>query len=103
MKKHETNIIEFTVIAPTNDLERIGEKIELTNFGEYCSDNSLRGYSLLHLLDHPAHYRVSRIMMRGKFYEIPPEREKNFAPSHHPETMKYLICPIQKKKWGIEG
>jgi hypothetical protein len=52
MKKDRyTAILEFEVIAPTNDMETIGEKLKLSAFGEYCPDASMRGYSLLHLLD----------------------------------------------------
>lgn len=80
MKKGNTTLItEFEVIAPTNDMEVVGEKLALSKFGEYCPDNSLRGYSLLSLLDHPDHYRVSKITMKGKSYIIPADRVKNYA------------------------
>jgi hypothetical protein len=92
MKKDRyTAILEFEVIAPTNEMETIGEKLKLSAFGEYCPDASMRGYSLLHLLDHPLHYRVSLIEMKGIKYEIPAEREKNYSPSYHPETIKYSL------------
>lgn len=78
-KKYYTGIIEFEVIKPTNDMETIGEKLKLSQFGEYCPDNSLRGYGLLHLLDNPLFYRVSKIIMQGRVYIIPADREKNYA------------------------
>lgn len=90
-QEHYTTITEFEVIAPTNDIEKVGWLLKLSAFGEYCPDNSLCGYSLLHLLDHPLHYRVSKIMMKGKVYEIPADRKKNYAPAYHPETMKYYL------------
>lgn len=90
-KKHYTAITEFEVIAPTNDMETIGEKLKLSMFGEYCPDNSLRGYSLLHLLDHPLHYRVSKITMQGISYIIPADRKKNYSPLHYPEMVKYYL------------
>lgn len=89
-----TTIVEFEVIAPTNDLETVGEKIVLSEFGEYCPEGgSLRGYSLLVLLDHSLHYRVSKIMMQGKTYIIPEDRKKNYKTGFHPETMKYNKIP----------
>lgn len=90
MKKDRyTAITEFEVIAPINDFETIGEKLSLSSFGEYCPDNSMRGYPLLHLLDHPLHYRVSKVTMKGISYVIPLGREQNYAPKFHPDTMKY--------------
>jgi hypothetical protein len=86
--QHYTTILEFEVIAPTCDIEVVGEKLTLSEFGEYCPDNSLRGYSLLSLLDHPLHYRVSKIVMKGVKYIIPIDREKNYIPKFHPDTMK---------------
>ena len=77
-EKRTTAITEFEIIAPTNELETIGEKLTLSMFGEYCPKKSLRGYSLLELLDHPAHYRVSKITMKGQLYVIPADREKNW-------------------------
>lgn len=90
-KKNYTAITEFEVIAPTNDLETVGEILKLSSFGEYCPDNSMRGYQLLHLLDHPLHYRVSKITMKGKSYIIPADREKNYSPKVWPESMKYYL------------
>ena len=88
-KERYTTITEFEVIEPTNDIETIGEKIKLSAFGEYCPDGSLRGYSLLHLLDHQLHYRVSKIIMQGNEYEIPLGREQNWYPKIHPELKKF--------------
>lgn len=74
-----TAITQFEVILPSNEIETIGEKLNLSLFGEYCPDNSLRGYSLLFLLDNPMHYRVSKIKNNGSEFVIPAEREKNYA------------------------
>jgi len=90
-KENHTAIIEFEVIAPTNEIETIGEKLELSQFGEYCPNNSLRGYSLLFLLDHTNHYRVSKIRMKGKNYIIPIDREKNWVVNTHPDKYKYRV------------
>lgn len=86
-----TVITEFEVIAPTNELETIGEKLTLSIFGEYCPNQSLRSYRLLFLLDHPLHYRVSKIIDRGQSLVIPIDREKNYQPKLRPETMKYYL------------
>lgn len=93
-QENHTAITEFEVIAPTNDIEVVGWKLKLSAFGEYCPDNSLCGYSLLHLLDHPKHYRVTKIMMKGKVYNVPADRKQNMAPTYHPETMKYYLGKI---------
>ena len=96
----ETKIIEFEVIAPTNNMEKIGEKLELSDFGEYCPEASLRGYSLLFLLDHTLHYRVSKIMMQGKVYIIPANRKKNYSAERHPEEYKFSKMPQRYKTTG---
>lgn len=94
MKKDaETNIVEFEVIAPTNDLEQIGEKLTLSKFGEFCPENSKRGYNLLFLLDHTMHYRVSKIMMKGKTYIVPADRHKNYVTDMHPNSLKFRRIP----------
>ncbi len=77
-KENRTTITEFEVILPITSLETVGEKLKLSNFGEYCPDNSLRGYQLLYLLDHPKYYRISQVMMKGINYIIPIDREKNW-------------------------
>jgi hypothetical protein len=74
--KHYTAILEFEVINPTNDMESVGEILSLSSFGEYCPENSLRGYSLLFLLDHPKYYRVSKIAQQGISYTIPIDRKQ---------------------------
>lgn len=78
-KENHTAILEFEVVNPTDELETVGEKLSLSPYGEYCPERSLRGYALLFLLDHPDHYRVSKIIMRGLIYIIPEGREKNYA------------------------
>lgn len=65
-KAHYTAILEFVVLKPRNDIERIGEKLKLSAFGEFCPDNSLRGYDLLYLLCYPENYRVSKVVIQGE-------------------------------------
>ena len=89
-KRWYTAITEFEVIAPINDIEIVGEKIALSTTGDFTPENNpCRWYSLLHLLDHPLHYHVSKVIMQGRCYVIPVDREKNFSPKFHPDTMKY--------------
>jgi hypothetical protein len=95
MKKSSyTAILEFEIIAPTNDLEKVGETLSLSTFGEYCPQKSMRGYNLLYLLDHPKHYRVSSIVMRGTVYIIPKGREQNYVPRFSKDTEKYHLWKI---------
>lgn len=61
-----TAVLEFEVISPQHELEKIGERLKLSLFGEYCPDNSLRGYSLEELLIKPQHYRAKVIVQMGK-------------------------------------
>lgn len=66
MKKcNWTTITEFEVIKPTNEMEHKGEKIKLSSFGEYCPDNSLRGYQLAFLLMNNKNYRPTKIVSKG--------------------------------------
>lgn len=69
-KKHWTTILEFEVIKPTNNMETKGERIKLSSFGEYCPDNSLRGYQLSFLLLHPKNYRAIKIVSKGEVANI---------------------------------
>lgn len=62
VKKVEFRITEFEVIKPTNEIESVGEKLKLSAFGEFCPDNSLRGYSIQFLLSSPENYRVSKVI-----------------------------------------
>jgi len=64
-KSNWTAITEFEVIKPLNNIEKKGEKIKLSVFGEYCPENSLRGYQLSYLLLHPKNYRPSKIVCKG--------------------------------------
>mgnify|MGYP000159171765 CR=1 FL=1 len=66
----KTGILEFEVIKPINNLEIVGQKLILNIMGEYSPANSNRGYSLLHLLQRPDNYRVSRIVQNSKPYYI---------------------------------
>ncbi len=94
MKKDPTTcILEFEVISPTNDLEKVGDKLTLDKFGEYLPANSKRGNNLLFLLDHTMHYRISKIMMRGTTYVIPADRKKNYITDVHPESLKFRRSP----------
>lgn len=90
-KEHYTAITEFEVIAPTMDEEKVGDTFKLSNIGEFRSEDGKIMHSLISLIDHPAHYRVSKIIMHGKKYFIPADREKNYAPKHHPDTYKYIV------------
>jgi len=51
------HIKTFEVVKPKNSIERKGEKFHLTVFGQYCPQNSLRGYTLSYLIAHPDNYR----------------------------------------------
>lgn len=64
-KSNWTTIIEFEVVKPKSSIETKGEKIKLSPFGEYCPDNSLRGYQLSYLLLNPKHYRPTKIVSKG--------------------------------------
>lgn len=64
-KSNWTAIIEFEVVKPKSSIETKGEKIKLSPFGEYCPDNSLRGYQLSYLLLNPKNYRPTKIVSRG--------------------------------------
>lgn len=71
MKKiYYTAITEFEVIRPTNELEKAGEKLKLSAFGEFCPDNSMRAYDLLYLLLLPQYYRISKIVDKGIGYKM---------------------------------
>jgi hypothetical protein len=61
-----THIKTFEVIEPTNDLESVGELLELSHFGEYCPKQSLRGYSLQSLLSQLKNYRPKVIIQKGE-------------------------------------
>lgn len=65
-KEQYTTITEFEVVEPQYELETIGERLKLSNFGEYCPDASMRGYSLEELLTKPKHYRVKVIIQMGE-------------------------------------
>jgi hypothetical protein len=65
-QQHYTAITEFEVIKPTNEIETVGEKLTLSMFGEYCPSNSLRGYSLKHLLSNSKNYKPTKIIQQGK-------------------------------------
>lgn len=64
-KSNWTAITEFEVIKPKSSMEKKGEKIKLTVFGEYCPDKSLRGYTLSYLLLNPKNYRPTEIVQMG--------------------------------------
>lgn len=65
IQKINTAILEFEVIKPQHELEAVGERLRLSIHGEYCPDNSLRGYSLAELLTKTNHYRPKTIIQRG--------------------------------------
>lgn len=78
-KGNECYITEFEVIVPLNDMEKIGDKYSLSaDNGYYISKNKKVSNSLLLMLDHDNHYRVSKIVMNGIQYIIPKDRTKNY-------------------------
>jgi len=72
INKYETNISQFMVHTPSNKMEEQGEILYLSRFGEYCPSNSIRGYSLFHLITHPENYSIKTIIDQGKKIEIIP-------------------------------
>ena len=70
-KANYTAITEFVVLKPKDELETVGEKLRLSNFGEYCPDNSLRGYTLQELLINSENYKPSVIIEMGKTISLP--------------------------------
>jgi hypothetical protein len=64
-KSNWTAITEFEVVKPTNEMETKGEKLKLSQFGEYCPDGSLRGYQFAFLLLHNKNYRPTKIVSQG--------------------------------------
>lgn len=81
--KIKTTILEFVVIAPQHELETVGEKLKLTEFGEYCPDNSFRSYELYELLAKPQFYRPWKLVKNGKeqFFVLPATIENQFLPN----------------------
>lgn len=69
-KKQYTSILSFEVIKPQHDIETVGEVLELSSFGEYCPEASMRGYSLEELLIKTDHYRPKVIVQMGEVLEL---------------------------------
>ena len=65
----DTYIKEFVVVAPTNDMETVGERLTISMWGEYCPPKSLRGYNLGFLLAHPNNYQITKIVERGELQD----------------------------------
>ncbi len=65
-KEQYTTITEFEVIKPQNEYETVGERLELSDFGEYCPKQSMRGYSLEELLIKPENYKPKVIIQMGE-------------------------------------
>ncbi len=65
-----TTIKSFIVTKPMNEMETVGEILELSMFGEYCPNNSLRGYSLWCLLSNYKNYHVYEITQKGVNYIV---------------------------------
>lgn len=61
-----TAILSFEVIKPSNELETAGEILQLSQFGEYCPEKSLRGYQLQELLMKPEYYQPKEIIQKGE-------------------------------------
>lgn len=91
-KKDASAILEFIITNPVNEIEKVGEKLALCSDGEYRAGKGPRRYNLIFLLDHPAHYRVSRILMKEIKYCLPADREKNWFPTTHPENLKFVVA-----------
>ena len=90
-KKDASAILEFIVTNPVGENEKVGEKLALNVDGEYHSGDRKRRYNLIFLLDHPAHYRVSRVLMQEIKYSLPEDRERNWFPTTHPENLKFVV------------
>jgi hypothetical protein len=69
-KQNYTAIVEFEVLIPTDELETVGEKLKLSPFGEFCPDNSLRGYSLAYLIINPRYYKVTKVVVQGESLSV---------------------------------
>jgi hypothetical protein len=65
MEDRVTLIKEFVVILPQNNMEKFGERLKLSIFGEYCPPNSLRGYQLKELLTKSHAYKPKIIIQKG--------------------------------------
>lgn len=70
-KDSYTAIIAFEVINPQGSYESKGEVLYLSRFGEYCPNQSLRGYQLIELLMKPDNYRPVTIVQKGELMHLP--------------------------------
>ena len=90
--KSKSFILEFEMIAPLGIPDLVGDKYELKDDGDYeCVKNKrdVWSYNLLFLLEHPAHFRFSKVCLSGKVYSVSKGRQLNFMPTIHPDTHKY--------------
>lgn len=87
-KDNATLISEFEIMNPAREGEVVGEKMVLNSKGEYSLSNGST-INLLFLLDHPAHYRISMVVMNGIQYVIPADREKNWFPRFRQQHDKF--------------
>lgn len=69
-QKNYTAILEFEIIKPNNFQEKLGERLVLSNFGEYTKKESLMGYSLDELVLHPERFRPKVICQEGVVIEL---------------------------------
>lgn len=65
-EQFKTLIVSFIIIDPNHEMETRGEILKLSAFGEYCPDNSLRGYKLAYLLKNSSSYQPYEIMDQGQ-------------------------------------
>lgn len=90
-KENYTAILEFEVINPTGDGESTGDKYTLNFAGEYANESGTREMDLIFFLDHPAHYKASKIVSKGQTYLIPSDRQLNWMPEIHPDKYKFRV------------
>ena len=94
--KTKTFIFQFELISPLCKTDKVGDKYDLIKEGDYeCNrlKRKIKTYSLLMLLEHPAHFRVSKVCLNGKVYQLGKGRQLNFMPTIHPDTYKYIVKP----------
>lgn len=72
-RRVKTYIASFRIIAPHpfDEIGKPGEILRLSIFGEYCPENSLRGYQLHDLLMSPACYQPYEIYVKGELITFP--------------------------------
>lgn len=69
-KSNYTTIKCFEIVKPKHNNEHKGEILTLSFFGEYCPENSLRGYSLNFLLLNNKNYKPIKTIVKGIEYNL---------------------------------